>query len=170
MFLIVFLRANLVLSDLILKIESIMEFSVKVLCLNVLVLSLFVCNMEARESKFFDDETAFENPIGGSKTTGYGESYTNRGVNNAYGAGSRNGYDSYRGQVNSNGYGSEYRSQSYGSGESGFGARSESKGADLSGYRGAYGTASRNRNGFEADPGFGNVEFDANNGFYKENP
>jgi len=50
----------------------------------------------------------FVNPIGGSKTAGYGERYTKSGVNNAYGAGSGNG--------------------------------------------------------------FGNVEFDANNGFYKGNP
>jgi hypothetical protein len=78
--------------------------STKILCLSVLSFSLFLCNMEARESRFFKKEPAYDNPNGGSNTAGYGESYTTNGVDNAYGAGSGNGYGSYRGQGNGNGY------------------------------------------------------------------
>jgi len=47
----------------------------KVLCIYVLALSLFLCNMEARESGFFNKEPAYDNSNGQSNTAGYGEGY-----------------------------------------------------------------------------------------------
>lgn len=76
----------------------------KVFCIYVLALSLFLCNMEARGSRFFNKGPAYENPNGGSNNAGYGEGYVTSGVDNAYGADSGNVYGSYRGQGNGNGY------------------------------------------------------------------
>jgi hypothetical protein len=78
--------------------------STKVVFLFLLAFSLFLCNMEARESRFFNKEPAYDNPNGGSNTAGYGEGYTTKGVDNAYEAGSGNGYRNYRGEENGNGY------------------------------------------------------------------
>jgi len=126
--------------------------------------------MEARESRFFDDQTAFDNPVGGSNTAGFGEA-------NTYGAGSGNAYDTYRGKRNGNGYfygNADFSRTDSGAGsnagfkqggdqfESGYGGRSETNGAYRSGYGGGYGT--------QAGSGFGNGKFNADNGFYKQTP
>jgi len=147
-----------------------MEPTIKVLCLTVLLLSLFVCNMEARETRLFVDQSDVDNPAGESNTAGFGE-------DNTYGAGTGNAYDSYRGQRNGNGnvYGNTevFRPGSgagsnaaFGQGgdkfESGYGGRSESNGAYRSGYGGGYGN--------EAGSGFGNAEFNADNGYSKQTP
>lgn len=100
-----------------------------VLCLYVFSLGLFVWSTGARESRFFNKEPAYDNPNGGSNNAGYGEGYTNSGVDNSYGAGSGNGYGSYRGQGNGNGYvygDSDVSRFSSGDGRAGNGYRSGS--------------------------------------------
>jgi len=143
----------------------------KVLCIYVLSLSLLLCNMEARESRFFNKEPAYDNPNGGSNTAGYGEGYvtsSDRGVGDSFEADMGNGYRSYRGQGNGEGYvyGNSEASRAgsgsgagYGEAGSGYPRSGSGKGAEYYSGNGVvnddsgYGGGSGDDSGYRQSPG-----------------